>query len=101
MVNIDEVTTILRQLNDCLRFVAEEHWDNYPDVLIPHVEEEEVEWLDEIGWQMQRMLKQIEWEIDSEEVKDIVKDTQQIVESIKQFCNSFYLVSEYYDDGNS
>lgn len=95
----EELITILKLLNDSLRFVVDEHWEYNPDIVMSCIDEESVECLDEIGWQMQRIARQIGWEIDSEEVRRLIWETRKIVESIERCCDMFYTLSEYrYED---
>lgn len=90
-----ELITILKQLNDGFRFIMDEHWEDNPDIVMSHVDEEYVEWLDDMGWQMQRMARQIEGEADNEEIRDLIWETRKITESIERVCDIFYTLSEY------
>lgn len=95
----EELITILKQLNDYFRFVVDEHWELNPNIVMSRIDEENVEWLDEMGWQMQRIARQIEWEVDSKEARRLIMDTHKIAESIERFCDMFYTLLEYwYED---
>ena len=55
----EELITILKQLNDGFRFVVDEHWEYNPNIVMSRIDEENVEWLDEMGWQMQRIARML------------------------------------------